>query len=114
MHRPVRTRRAAPLQRDPATEPARDAERALQAFGYRLSWRFEYCNGPEHRVRREGPERRRTIGFISETAIGSDGELIVFVEDPARPSRAARAVPAGLPAALARLRAAPLRLQSGA
>lgn len=62
----------------------RDAERVLQANGYRLSWRFEYSTGPNTGYAEKVLEAP-FIGFISHTAIGSDGELIVFVEDPARP-----------------------------
>lgn len=70
----------------------REAEVALQSFGYRLSWRFQWSTpnaGYAEKVLNAPP-----IGFISETAIGSDGELIVFVEDPARPiSQAAKFPP---------------------
>jgi hypothetical protein len=60
-----------------------DAERALQAQGIRLSWRLEWSTGPNTGyadVRLSAPD-----GFITSTALGSDGELIVFVADPARP-----------------------------
>jgi hypothetical protein len=74
----------------------REAEVALQSFGYRLSWRFQWSTGPNagyaEKVLKAPP-----IGFISETAIGSDGELIVFVEDPARPMSPAAAFPADCP-----------------
>jgi hypothetical protein len=60
-----------------------DAERALQAQGIRLSWRLEWSTGPNTGyadVRLSAPD-----GFITGTALGSDGELIVFVADPGRP-----------------------------
>jgi hypothetical protein len=62
-----------------------DAQREILARGLRLSWRFEWSTGPNsgHAELRLDPP---PTGFISSTAIGSDGELIVFVEDPARPS----------------------------
>ena len=62
-----------------------DAQREILARGLRLSWRFESSTGPNTgfaELRLDPPP----LGFISSTAIGSDGELIVFVEDPARPS----------------------------
>jgi hypothetical protein len=62
-----------------------DAERELVARGIRLSWRFEWKTGPNTgygELRLHAP----ATGYISNTALGSDGELIVFVEDPARPS----------------------------
>jgi hypothetical protein len=61
-----------------------DAQREILARGMRLSWRFEWSTGPNTgygELRLEAPP----IGSISSTAIGSDGELILFVEDPARP-----------------------------
>ena len=74
----------------------REAEVALQGFGYRLSWRFEYSTGPNTGYG-EKALKAPLVGFISGTAIGSDGEMIVFVEDPARPSRQAAAFPADCP-----------------
>jgi hypothetical protein len=77
----------------------REAEAALQTFGYRLSWRFVYSTGPNagysEKVLKAPP-----VGFISETAIGSDGELVVFVQDPARPMGAAAPFPADCPSPL--------------
>ena len=60
-----------------------DAERALQAHGFRLSWRATWSTGPNagYADKRLSPPD----GWITETAIGSDGELIVFVTEPARP-----------------------------
>jgi hypothetical protein len=60
-----------------------DAQRALQAFGYRLSWRLQWSTGGNSGysdLRLTAPD-----GYINGTAIGSDGELIIFVADPARP-----------------------------
>ena len=61
-----------------------DAERELAARGIRLSWRFTWKTGPDMgfaELRLHAP----ATGWISSTALGGDGELIVFVEDPARP-----------------------------
>jgi hypothetical protein len=74
----------------------REAEMALQAFGYRLSWRFVYSTGPNSGYS-EKVLNAPPVGFISETAIGSDGELIVFVQDPARPMGQAAPFPADCP-----------------
>ena len=73
-----------------------DAERALQSFGYRLSWRFEYSTGPNTGYA-EKVLKAPLVGFISHTAIGSDGELILFVEDPGRPTSPAATFPADCP-----------------
>ncbi|HET7725952.1 MAG TPA: hypothetical protein VFK54_01380 [Candidatus Limnocylindrales bacterium] len=62
----------------------REAERAIRSLGYAVSWRWNYATGPGtgySEVRDEAP----ATGFISGTAPGVDGELIVFVEDPDRP-----------------------------
>ena len=74
----------------------REAEAALQAFGYRLSWRFVYSTGPNAGYSEKVLKAPR-VGFISETAIGSDGELIVFVADPARPMGPPAEFPADCP-----------------
>jgi hypothetical protein len=74
----------------------REAEAALQAFGYRLSWRFVYSTGPNSGYS-EKVLKAPPVGFISETAIGSDGELIVFVQDPARPMGPAAKFPGDCP-----------------
>jgi hypothetical protein len=74
----------------------REAETALQAFGYRLSWRFVYSTGPNSGYS-EKVLKAPPVGFISETAIGSDGELVVFVQDPARPMGPAAPFPADCP-----------------
>lgn len=73
-----------------------DAERALKSFPFRLSWRFEYSTGPNEgfgEAMLEAPQ----IGFISDTALGSDGELIIFVQDPARPNGPAATFPPECP-----------------
>jgi hypothetical protein len=60
-----------------------DAERALQGFGYRLSWRLETASGPNtgySDLQLSPPD-----GMITGTGLGPDGELIIFVSDPARP-----------------------------
>ncbi len=74
-----------------------DAERALMSFPYRLSWRFEYSTGPNTGYADPRLEAPRT-GYISGTGIGSDGELIITVEDPNRPMMEAAAFPLDCPA----------------
>lgn len=76
----------------------REAEVALQSFGYRLSWRFQWSRGPNDGYA-EKILKAPPIGFISGTAIGSNGELIVFVEDPARPMAQAAPFPPDCPLA---------------
>ena len=83
--------------------PPQQAEMRLLAMGYKLSWRWEYVTS-----RFEGGAtgyaealaRAPQTGYISDAAVGSDGELIVFVEDPARPMNRAPwpARPEGCPA----------------
>jgi hypothetical protein len=83
--------------------PPQEAELRLLAMGYKLSWRWEYVTS-----RFEGGAtgyaeplaRAPETGYISDAAVGSDGELIVFVEDPARPMNRERwpARPDGCPA----------------
>ncbi len=65
--------------------PPMAAEARLLALGYRLSWRWSYSTGGSSSYS-ETSARAPTTGWISGTAIGSSGELIVFVEDPANPS----------------------------
>jgi hypothetical protein len=61
------------------------AERELLARGYRLSWRFESSTGANSGFAKE-MIRAPAVGWITSTAVGSDGELILFVADPARPA----------------------------
>ena len=72
----------------------RQAERELRAF--RISWRWQYRTGPN-----EGFAELRLAapleGYISGAAIGANGELFLFVEDPTRPLMPAAAFPAGCP-----------------
>jgi hypothetical protein len=74
------------------------AELRLLALGYRLSWRWEYSTGGDtgySEVRQTAPD----TGWITDTAVGTSGELIVFVADPARPfGGPARGLPADCPA----------------
>jgi hypothetical protein len=77
------------LQRSPV-----EAEARLLAMGYRLSWRWEYATGPNTGYA-EVRERAPATGWISGTAVGMSGELVVFVADPARPMGAG---PVELPA----------------
>lgn len=84
--------------------PPQQAELRLLAMGYELSWRWEYVTS-----RFEGGAtgyaealaRAPQTGYISDAAVGSDGELIVFVEDPSRPMNRERwpARPEGCPPA---------------
>ena len=57
-------------------------------MGYKLSWRWQYATSRFDGGaigNAEALARAPATGFISDAATGSDGELIVFVEDPARP-----------------------------
>lgn len=68
--------------------PPADAELRLLALGYKLSWRWQYqtsrfAGGASGYA--EVRDRAPATGYISSTATGDSGELIVFVEDPARP-----------------------------
>ena len=64
--------------------PPQAAEMRLLALGYALSWRLERKTGSNTGFSEAAP-RAPAIGFISDTAVGSSGELIVFVQDPAAP-----------------------------
>jgi hypothetical protein len=74
-----------------------DAQLRLLALGYRLSWRWDYATGTNTgyaEVRDTAPE----TGWITDTAVGTSGELIVFVADPARPfGGPPRSLPADCP-----------------
>jgi hypothetical protein len=75
-----------------------DAEHHLLNRGIRLSWRFVTKTGPNMGF--SDPRLRApATGWISGTALGSDGELIVFVEDPAKPMANPIAAPADCPLA---------------
>jgi len=66
--------------------PPRAAEPRLLALGYRLSWRWQYSTGGNtgySEIRDMAPD----TGWISDAGVGSSGELIVFVQDPANPFR---------------------------
>jgi hypothetical protein len=74
-----------------------EAEAHLLALGYKLSWRWEYSTGGNTgygEVRERAPDR----GWIVGTAVGSSGELILFVQDPDRPFQGGEPGPAALPA----------------
>lgn len=83
--------------------PPQQAELRLLAMGYKLSWRWQYVTS---RFKggatgyAEALARAPQTGYISDAAVGSDGELIVFVEDPTRPMNRERwpARPSGCPA----------------
>jgi hypothetical protein len=69
-----------------------DAERELLSRGFRISWRFETKTGPNMGfadLRLQAP----ATGWISDTEIGSNGELIIFVQDPVRPAGDPIAIP---------------------
>ena len=72
--------------------PPQAAEARLLALGYALSWRLERTTGP-NTGSSEGKPRAPAEGFISDTAVGSSGELIVFVQDPAAPFGDAATLP---------------------
>jgi hypothetical protein len=76
--------------------PPMAAEARLLALGYRLSWRWSHSTGGSSSDS-ETSARAPAIGWISGTAIGSSGELILFVEDPARPSAPSAPPPADCP-----------------
>lgn len=72
--------------------PPQAAEVRLLALGYALSWRLERQTGSNTGFSEAAP-RAPSTGFISDTAVGTSGELIVFVEDPAAPFGDAAALP---------------------
>ena len=72
--------------------PPRAAEARLLALGYALSWRLERKTGSNTGFSEAAP-RAPATGFISDTAVGSSGELIVFVEDPTAPFGDAATLP---------------------
>lgn len=64
--------------------PPQAAEARLLVLNYALSWRLERSTGPNtgfSQAMARAPDR----GYISDTAVGSSGELIVFVQDPTAP-----------------------------
>ena len=63
--------------------PPKEAERVLLGLGYRLSWRLTWSTGSNTGYSQ--PSERAPDGYISMTAVGTSGELIIFVQDPARP-----------------------------
>jgi hypothetical protein len=77
--------------------PPQDAERELANRGIRVSWRYEtrLATGMgESILHLEAPK----AGWISDTKFGSDGELIVFVQNPAEPMANPIAFPKDCPA----------------
>jgi len=73
--------------------PPQAAEARLLTEGYGLSWRWEYKTGTNTgfaEVRNTAP----ASGWITDTAVGGSGELIVFVSDPNRPTGQPRDLPA--------------------
>jgi hypothetical protein len=79
------------LQRSP-----KDAEAALIALGYSLSWRLETTTGPATGFAQ--PMARAPEGVITrEPVIGRDGELILFVSPVDDPKGVALPFPADCP-----------------
>lgn len=72
--------------------PPQAAEAQLVALGYKLSWRFEHSTGP-NTADGTSSARAPVAGFISLTAVGTSGELIVFVQDPSAPAMQAATLP---------------------
>jgi hypothetical protein len=64
--------------------PPQAAEARLLALGYALSWRLERKTGDMTGFS-QPIARAPAQGSISDTAVGTSGELIVFVQDPAAP-----------------------------
>jgi hypothetical protein len=72
----------------------RAAEARLLALGYSLSWRLQTAESANQGT--SVPSLAApTTGFISGAAIGTSGELIVFVQDPDRPILPAASMPLG-------------------
>jgi hypothetical protein len=71
----------------------KEAEAVLLRLGYRLSWRLQWSTGPNSGY--SEPHKTAPDGRIAGTAVGTSGELIVFVQDPTRPMGGA---PAAFPA----------------
>jgi hypothetical protein len=75
--------------------PPKDAEAVLLRLGYRLSWRLTWSTGGNTGYSQ--PFERAPDGYISMTAVGTSGELIVFVQDPTRPMGGPATFPADCP-----------------
>lgn len=75
--------------------PPKEAEAVLLGLGYRLSWRLVWSIDANNGYSQ--PMARAPDGYISSTGVGTSGELIVFVEDPTRPTTAAAPFPADCP-----------------
>jgi hypothetical protein len=68
------------LQQPPAIADVR-----LKSLGYKVDWRWQFATGPntgQSQVVGGPPEE----GYISGTAPGPVGTIVVFVEDPSNPS----------------------------
>jgi hypothetical protein len=76
--------------------PPLAADARLRAMGWAVDWRWQYSTGPNTGTSevRDGPPAG---GFISGTAPGPDGVLVVFVEDPNRPMMPAVTPPPSCP-----------------
>jgi hypothetical protein len=72
--------------------PPQRAESILLGLGYRLSWRLNRKTGPNTGFA-ELSLKAPVDGWISNAAIGSSGELILFVQDPKAPELPAATVP---------------------
>jgi hypothetical protein len=64
--------------------PPLAAEARLQVEGYALSWRWDTATGPNQGYA-EPRAQAPSTGWITDTQVGSSGELIVFVANPANP-----------------------------
>ena len=68
------------------------AEARLQLEGYALSWRWLTSTGANMGTS-DPVARAPSTGWITNTAVGSSGELILFVANPASPPDAAAPTP---------------------
>ena len=75
-----------------------EADRQLEIRGIRRSWRFDTKIGSNTGFANAQIDPP-TTGWISMTAIGSDGELILFVQNPKAPNAKPIALPAHCPLA---------------
>jgi hypothetical protein len=65
--------------------PPQLAEARLQLEGYALSWRWDTATGTNTGVA-EPRDHAPSTGWITDTAVGMKGELILFVANPANPA----------------------------
>lgn len=77
--------------------PPQAAEARLQLEGYALSWRWQTATSANTGTS-EPMGRAPSSGWITDTAVGSNGELILFVANPANPPGGPLGARATLPA----------------